>query len=267
MKHSNMIILKRYVTLLEVLIAMTLTSLILMALTFFYQQVAVIGIEMDRTKIEGFDARYVEKRLSDIIPRIIGSSNRAQNYGFFSVGDEGIAMPGSQSLIFTFDNGACSNRWFAGNVVGRLLLDPQGQLLLLLWPLPRSWDKSTQEWPVKKEVLLTGVESMTFEYFIAPAVSKPLEIKPDQSPPKNPNGNPSSPNGVQAPPKNTQEPPKPEIPTPEPKGEWRQQPWVKEFVQLPVMLKIVLTMPRDKDTEKLIFIFPLAESNAHIIYD
>jgi hypothetical protein len=239
-------------------------------LTFFYQQVSVIGIEMDQIKVEGFNARYVEKRLSDIIPRIIGSANHAQNYSFFSVGDEGIAMPGTQSLIFTFDNGACLNRTFAGNVIGRLLLDPQGRLLLLLWPMPRSWEKSTQEWPVKKEVLLTGVESLTFEYFIAPAVAKPLESKPNQSVPENSKDAQTQAKNTQSPPINVKESPKPETPSPEPKGAWRQQAWIKEFAQLPVMLKVVLTMTKNSDkqeSEKMMFIFPLAYSNAHIIYD
>jgi len=255
-------IIKRHVTLLEVMIAMALTALILMTLMFFYQQVVVIGSDIDRIKAEQFHIRFAENRLAYILPRIISKSDKLKDFAFFSVGDEGIAKPNSQGLIFTFDNGISLDKPFSNHVVGRLLLDPNGKLLLLYWPIPKTWDKAAGPLPVKKEILLENVESVSFEFFVAPAPpSTPEPEKPptsDEKPPedKKPGKKPEKK------PEETSEQ------SPEPQGEWRRQPWLKEFKQLPVMVKVILTLSgkTESDEEKLIFVFPLVNNETHIIY-
>jgi len=222
----------QYVTLLEMLIAMSLTSVILMALMFFYQQVVVIGADIDQSRTEEFHMRFVEKRLDDIFTNIVSTKNK-KDFVFFSIGDEGIAMPGSQSLIFTFDNGNCLDKRFSNIVVGRLILDPYGNLFLVIWPLPEPQGISNASWPVKKEILLSGVESLKFEFFVPPTYDK--------------KGMPK------------------DAPEPEPKGGWRQQPWLQEFLQLPVMVKVIVSMPKGKESS--LYVFPLLESRAHVIYD
>lgn len=63
---------KRFVTLIEVLIALVLTVLILSTLMFFYRQVIKIGLEVDRVNGKNFNLRYIEARLADILPKAVG---------------------------------------------------------------------------------------------------------------------------------------------------------------------------------------------------
>lgn len=251
------VISKRNVTLLEMLIAMSLTALILMTLTFFYSEVGYISGELDKVKKQEFYISYVENRLMGVLPKIVSPTDQAKDFVFFSVGDEGITMPGSQSLIFTFDNGISFDRPFSNNVIGRLYLDVQGRFSLAYWPSPKRWEGG--EWPMKKEILLEKVKSLHFEYFIAPE-KKDIALNDQgkavaEKPENNSEGKPGS-DPAAAPPES--------LATPEPKGEWRSEGWSKEFKSLPVMVKVILEL--QEEGEKLIFIFPLINAKAHIIY-
>lgn len=252
-------IVKRSVTLMEVLIAMVLTVLVLTTLTFFYQQVIVIGTQIDRSKEEEFYIRYVENRLSDVLPRILAPGDK--NYAFFSLGDEGITKLGSQSLVFTFDNGVSMDKQVANSVVGRLYVDPEGRLILAYWPTPRRWDK-TELPPMKKEILLSGIESMEFAFFVAPE----YEPEKEKEAPKKDEGNKKE----KAPKKESKEeaqkkPEEPPAPVPEPKGDWRVLPWLKEFKDPPVLVK--MTLQKAGQAGKVVFMFPLSNGKAHIIYE
>ena len=133
--------LKRYATLLEVLIAMVLTIAVLMTLTFFYRQVMTIGVEIEKTKNQDFYLRYVESRLARILPKAVSPTSKEQDFVFFSLGDEALTKPGSQSLIFTFDNGVNLDKKFSNHVLGRLYLDTHGRLMLAYWPSPARLEK------------------------------------------------------------------------------------------------------------------------------
>ena len=218
---------KKFITLIEVIIAMTLTSLILMAMMFFYRDVIAVGSEIDQLKTEEFHLRYVENRLAYILPRAVSAKDKTGEFAFFSIVDDSFGMPGSQSLIFTFDNGISLDKVFSNNVIGRLLLNQKGELLLFYWPMPKRMSDPTKSLPIKQEILLKGVESLAFEFFVAPSVGK---------------------QGTKA----------PELPV-----WWYRQLWMQEFNQLPVMVKVVITLSGKSD--KLIYIFPLLKSTAHII--
>lgn len=77
------VITKRYFSLLEMLIALVLTVIILMTLTFFYRQVTEIGIEMDRSSIKNFTMRYIESRLGTILPKAVSETDK-KKISFFS---------------------------------------------------------------------------------------------------------------------------------------------------------------------------------------
>ena len=109
-----MIIRKRFVTLLEVLISMTLTLVIISTLSYFYQQVNYVNIELDRTQNASFERRYVESRLASVLPRAISSKVHPQAFHFFSSPDlGGVFQENSTSLVFTFDN--CVKEWNRGD--------------------------------------------------------------------------------------------------------------------------------------------------------
>lgn len=240
MKRSGMKLIKRHISLLEVLIAMTLTVLVLTTLLFFYQQLSLIGIDIDKVKQKHFHLRYVENRLSAILPRAVNEKDKRKDFTFFSINDEGIGMGGSQSLIFTFDNDVSRDSVFSNNVIGRLYLDKQGLLTLAYWPSPKRLEKGSP-FPMKKEILLEGVDSLSFEFFIPPEKTGEASLnKPSEDP------------------------------SPEPKGDWRKQLWSKDFKKLPAMIKVIVALKKDKDekeSETLVFVFPLVNSLTPVIYD
>lgn len=233
-------LIRRHATLIEVLIAMTLTTLVLMTLMFFYQQISFINIDIDKVKAEHFHLRYVENRLSEVLPRAINEKGRLTDFVFFTFNDDGSGLSGSQSLIFTFDNDVSLDQVFSNHVIGRLYLDKDGRLILAYWPSPKRLE-GNGEIPMKKEILFEGAESLAFEFFIAPdkAGGEAKLSKASESP------------------------------VPEPKGDWRRQLWTKDFNKLPVMAKVILGVKEGKDRKKetYTFIFPLANTLNPVIYD
>lgn len=237
-RRAALKLLKRHISLIEVLIGMVLTVLVLTTLLFFYQQINVISIDIDKVKKEHFQLRYVENRLSSILPRAINEKDKKE-FTFFSLNDEGISLNGSQSLIFTFDNDVSRDSVFSNNVIGRLYLDKQGFLTLAYWPSPKRQEKGSPV-PMKKEVLLEGVDSLDFEFFIPPEKLGEANLNKAH-----------------------------DNPSPEPKGGWRKQLWLKEFKKLPAMVKMNVGIKETNDGKKevLSFVFPLVNSVTPVIYD
>lgn len=236
---------KRFFTLIEVLVALVLTTLILSTLMFFYRQVIEISLEIDRISSKNFDLRYLETRLADILPKAIGEKEK--DFVFFSLGDEGLTKPGSDSLIFTFNHDASLNKDLSQNTLARIYLEKNGKLMIAYWPSPSRWDKGSMP-SIKKEFLFQDVEKLAFEFYIAPPVK---ENDPKQ--------------GEQQ--ANEQEKIAAE---PEPKGGWRKEVWLEEYKQLPVMVKLILTMSKkEKATEPeiLTFIYPLVHNKSHVTYE
>lgn len=240
---------RRPFTLLEMLIAMALTILVMATMTYFYQQVSLIGNEVDRLKTEEFYMRYLENRLSYILPRIV-PPNDAES-ALLSVGDEGITKPGSQSLIFTFDNGPSLSKEISNNVIARIYLDRNNRLMLAYWPTPKHIETFGGEPMIKKEVLFEGADSLAFEFFVAPDKGRRDDTKKKGG-------------GVE----------------PEQKGDWRKDLWVKEFKELPAIIKVIITLPPNvahlsnaflntyDGKSSLVFAFPIMNKKTpHIVYE
>lgn len=235
---------RRAVTLLEVLIAMALTVLILTVLTFFYSHVSKIGTEIDQIKDQGFYVRYLESRLADILPKVVTPTD--PDFAFFSVGDEGLTKPGSQSLIFTFNNGPSLDKDLSNHVIGRIYVDRDGNLMFSYWPTLKHWNRAGLP-EERKELLLEKVDSLSFEFFVAPEKSKRWSPSKGQ-----------------------------EI---EPKGEWRRQPWLKEFQNVPVIIKVIIFLSEEKNIPEafltkvegkkaVVFMFPIMNKKTpHIVYE
>lgn len=225
---------KRHVTLIEVVIAMSLTLIVLSTLTYFYQEMATLDAMGERQQQKNFQMLYVGNRLMTSIPKTI--DNRKSDFVFFTPRDvDPLLMPGSPSLIFTFDNGVKLDPLFANNVLGRLYLDNKGRLTLAKWPSPTRW--KTGNPPMKKEVLMEGVKEMEFAFFSSPDRGKRENNYQKASP----------------------------IAPPTPQGEWAFSEWSKDYQQLPLMMKITLTMEED-DTE-YVFAFPLPNAKEPVIYE
>lgn len=224
---------KRHVTLIEVIIAMSLTMIILSTLTYFYREMALLDAMGERQQQKNFQMLYVGNRLMTSIPKTV--DNNKKDFAFFTPRDiDPMFMSGSPSLIFTFDNCVKLDPLFANNVLGRLYLDNQGRLILAKWPSPIRW--KDQRPPLKKEVLMEGVKQMEFAFFSSPSRGKRAKNYQKQSP----------------------------TDQPFPAGEWAFSEWKKDYEQLPLMMKITLTM-EDDDTE-YVFAFPLPNAKEPVIY-
>jgi type II secretory pathway pseudopilin PulG len=167
---------KRHMTLIEVIIAMTLVSVLLTALMGYYGQIEIIRYDVDRAQDEGFQLRYLQARLAYVLPRILPfkwpqkESEKSRDYFFFTTGSEG-GSPQFSDLVFSYDNGIDLDEKFSNNVLGRLFVeetDDNNYLILATWPVPRCWTKEDESPPIRKEVLIDRVEELQFAFFHPP---------------------------------------------------------------------------------------------------
>lgn len=236
---------KRAATLLEVLIAMALTVAVLTTLTFFYREVSFIDSEIDNVRAEQFKLRYVENRLGNVLPKAISEKNDKKGFTFFSIDDAGLTLPGTQSLIFIYDNGVSLDPPFSNHVLGRLYVDLEGRLTLMYWPSPKRWESGSAV-PMKKEVLLEHVEALSFAFFV-----------PINEPPE-PAASHDQAAGESA----------TEAHTPQVQGQLSGQLWSHELKKLPAMIKVLLEQkaPKSGDRQEMTFIFPLPNTRYHVVY-
>lgn len=167
---------KRFITLIEVLIALGLTMLLLSTLTFFYHQMSYVNTRMEKVQEYTFQELFLQTRFARIFPSLIAEKatrykkdTRGDFYFFTSTNQGSLFKPGTQNLIFTYNNGQSLNKSLANFTLGRLFVTPQNQLVLATWPAPSRWSATTDVLPaMKKEVLMDNVENLTFEFYVAP---------------------------------------------------------------------------------------------------
>lgn len=244
-KSKFILIRKSCVILLELLIAMGLTLAILSTLMFFYHQVSLINAEMDREQNESFKKLYVENRLSHVLPKTVSAKDPSKDFHFFTSRDPGgLFKSGTESLVFSFDNGVQLDKEMSYHVIGRLFLDPEGNLTLVKWPVEKRW-KENESPPMAKEILLENIDNLSFAFYSPPDRGKKE----------------ASLGGSQA--KTNQAL---EIPA-ELKGRWVQE-WNKEYHQLPAIVKIAVSRKDNQGNEEnLIFAFPLPHTKNPVIYE
>ncbi len=263
-------------TLLETLIAVALAVVILTTMMFFYREIDYINNQLEQVQKESFKMRYVESRLASIFPNAVAPSTNdsKDDFYFYTSSDLGLdTLPGSPAtLVFTFDNGFDSDKLFANRVIGRIFLDSNKRLCLAKWPSPKRWVEGVAP-PMKLEVLMEGVDSLTLSFFVAPEKKWKLDEKdedadddatqtPISQPPKGPPTKPQPPTtgqaGAPATTAGSNASPKAK---PAPEGTWIEQ-WQNDFQLLPAMVK--LQIKRGVETET--FVFPLPKSTQPIVY-
>lgn len=276
---------RHYMTLMELLIATTLTMLLLVALATFYQQVEMLDTESERLQKENFQLRYVENRLSQIIPNTLSEKNfkSIKNFHFFTSGDlNGLLAAGKPSLVFVFDSGVSFNdKKTAERALARLYLDPQHHLCLAIWPSTEAkskWQEGHVE--VSKEILLENVADLSFEFYVAPERDRSLFLKKS-----NQTATEASETTPPATPEDKKKDSKPKrkenitlanedlhqnIPLlPTSAQSWVPE-WRREYQSLPAMIKIHVTlMQKDKEGNSIqvIFAYPLPYSPQLIVYE
>lgn len=236
-----MIVQKRPMTLLELVIALSLTMIILSTLTYFYHQLTTINAAMDKAQKESFQLRFVENRLASVLPRIVSAKDPQSEFHFFTAPNlTGLFKEGSSSLVFVFDNCVQLNKEMAYHVIARLYLDQEGNLTLAKWPVQKRW-KENETPPLHKEVLMQNVDSLAFDFFIPPLKGA-----------KAANGQ-AQPNGVEGIPADL-------------RGRWVEE-WPMQYRQLPAIVRLKLKTANFKGEEMAVsYAFPLPHAPEPITY-
>lgn len=139
-------------TLLEVLIALGLTLLILSTLMSVYLNTERTSAWWKKEEKEQFTLRFFTHRLTEVFNHLLEID---QKKSFFLTTESG--------LIFSYDNGASLDSLFSGPVLGRLFIDPRGDLYLITWPERELWGDSGIP-PYHREVLFRNVASLQLSF-------------------------------------------------------------------------------------------------------
>ena len=154
---------KQHITLLEVLIAMGLLSILLTAVFSIYSQISLIEIEAKKDREENFRILYAQYRLSKVIPNtldIVGEEPLP-----FYMDYQSTPYHTGDSLVFVYDNKVDGNPEFSNALLARLYVDLNGNLSIATWP----WKSNPAEGTVamRREILLENVKEVNLLFYAA----------------------------------------------------------------------------------------------------
>lgn len=224
-------------TLLELLISISLVAVILTVLMGVYSQLSYFHLELDRTRAATFKKRQLQNRLYYVFSRVIPNFKSTQDdFFFFTTG----TPPYQNGLIWTIDNGIDLDPLFSNHVLVRLQLeragDGTGNLILNLWPMPRCFPDTVP--PVKRELLLAGVNELNFGFYLPP---DPLKLISSDSSEDQLNL---------------------------PRNSWYTE-WLSEYKLLPAIVKVILVLDENAamkyGRKRIEFAFPIASGGHPIL--
>ena len=129
---------RRFATLIEMVIAIGLLSILLTTLFSWYRHLTLQKGLIYETKWPILEERYVDQRLNTVFARL------QDEQPFFTTDND-------SSLVFLFDNSPHREPELAKTVLAHLYLDSKDQTLCLgIWPHPSTNEKE----PYEKQVLL-----------------------------------------------------------------------------------------------------------------
>lgn len=166
---------KKSFTLVELLIAIGLLSLLLTTLFGIYRYIDHTQKKIAQEEKGNFRLLYAQHRLSEVIPQTVSKTRGKDDFYFYTQSSN----QSPHSLVFIYDNGADGSPIFSGPVIGKLFLEPNGELSLATWPLI---SRESNQPPMRKEVLLEGVEDIKFSFYMPPrkdVSDKPLDSSLD----------------------------------------------------------------------------------------
>lgn len=245
---------KRSFTLLEALIALALTSIILVSVMTIFRQISQISRVSEGLQQETFRLRYLENRLSQIFPRTVPATAKTKDFYFFT-------SQNSPGVVLSYDNGVSKQKEFSNNVLGRFFLDPQTRrFYLATWPSPQRWLPGSLP-PIKLEVLLEDVQELSWEFFVPPDKGWKPKLAGENGSAETPkNGEKEDKKekgkGKEQPEKTEQSPQKPPV-----DGAWIAE-WRQEYKLLPGLIRLKV-VSRNKTHQ---YIFPLSQTERQIVY-
>ena len=179
---------RSYFTLLETLIAVAIVSVLLTIVFGFFRELSESGRMTEELQHQSFRMRYAEMRLAYLFERLVNENDENKRVFFFYTerGEKG-ALPGTASLIFSFNNEARASPSYSGDLLAKLYIDPSHCLCLAMWPI---YSEQPHE-EMQKEVLLDNAADIAYEFYMPPAKisgGKQIEvgqIDPEKKSPEN----------------------------------------------------------------------------------
>ncbi len=226
---------KRFVTLLETLIALSLLTVLLTIIFGFFQQMTTISNLTEIKQGEAFKLRYLEARLAFFFERIINEKEKTKREFYFYIDPTTNGQSHFPSLVFTFDNEIRLDPLFSSDVIGRLYVDHEHNLCLASWPILAA----NPSHHMQKEVLMENVEALSFQLYSPPEhLDSRTFIATPEIDPKKPLYN-----------------------------HWYINEWPMVFQKMPAIIKIYLTVKVKKgENEEWEFAFVLPTSQSNIYY-
>lgn len=137
---------RRFLTLLEVMIAMGLAMGVLSALAAFHWQMVSIGLKAEQEYADLSRQFFIRHRISEYLSEV-----KPPNNEFFFFSSEDPIYPG---LVFCSDRGVDLNRHFANQVICRIFVYNK-TLFLAVLPAKKKWDE--QQPPIMVDELAEDV--------------------------------------------------------------------------------------------------------------
>jgi prepilin-type N-terminal cleavage/methylation domain-containing protein len=153
---------KRALSLIEMIITLSLLSLLLTTLFFWYRSLTLQKEAFQQIRGPLLEERYAQQRLQAIFSSV--------ELPFFT--------PSSSSLVFLFDRGPSLIPELSGKVIAKLYFDEPHQCLCLgVWPKPNK--ENPRKFPSQTFILLDKVSSCTFHFYNPPDPFK-MSVDPEE---------------------------------------------------------------------------------------
>lgn len=160
---------KRPLTLLEVVIALSLLSLLLTTLFSVYATLQRADLSLQEIHNQQLKSRSLEIQLKNAL---VCSLPVEKEKTYFFTED----LFGHPSLIFSYDRGPQTDPFLSGVVLGRLYLSQNQELVLTTWPDPCRKEACGYCF---EEILAEGVESLQFLFYAPP--NKQLVVETEEA--------------------------------------------------------------------------------------
>lgn len=146
------------------MISLVLVGAIMTLLLTFFKNSMKMDRKMDELRKDLYSRQHFQVRLSQLFSSIAPRSSLPSFSGssFHTSGED------SPALVAIFDNGIDPDPSFSGAIIGKIYLEKDGNLFLLLEPLNK--DRA----PVyRKELLFKNVENLEFQFLAKRSPGKP----------------------------------------------------------------------------------------------
>lgn len=164
--HPHRLKQKKPFLLLEVLIALSLISMLCLFLFSFLKQNLQVEKRMDQARHLILERQNLQTRIQDLVMSVKADTDAYPLY------TQVFPKENFPSLILSFDHGIDPDPLFSGGLIGRIYIDENHNLCLVLWP---NHPDKKHYW--RKEVLLSNISDFAIEF-----LKEPLETNTKNKP-------------------------------------------------------------------------------------